>query len=277
MLKAAPRKMPIEVFLCGPGLAAANHDVRELARSALATVPNVHVTYGEHIEQHPRFKRRGTDMQTLESQFSHYCDLTVLILDSPGSFAEIGTFTMMQSLRTRLIALVPDLHYGSSSYISRGPLSIIAQARPANVIYFNKDHIDAFSDRLRHSIVFYKYIAHTLGHLYYSEIRINQFSRSYPSSGYLRLVSDHWDAFMCASALVAILCLRSPTFPDLLLATGMSPRELMAALRALFATASISKDVAGRYTAVTGYSDANLKAFSSTALSTLRAKLAAAN
>ena len=104
LLSAQALKKPTKVFLCGPGIGGANYRIREFARETLSRLPRVEVHFGEDIEKQAKFKKKRRDLQTLELEFAHAVDFTLLLLESPGSIAELGTFSMVENIRGRFAA-----------------------------------------------------------------------------------------------------------------------------------------------------------------------------
>jgi hypothetical protein len=71
--------------------------------------------------------RPGAGALKMESDLASLADLVVIIVESPGTFAELGAFSLVESLRRKLLPIV-DLEYkGQDSFISTGPLRWIDQ------------------------------------------------------------------------------------------------------------------------------------------------------
>ncbi len=244
--------------------------LRKIARDALSEVPNVKIVYGEEIEDLPGYTKQSTDLQTLEARFAHDVDFTLLILESPGSIAELGTFTQLAGIRERLVVLLSEKFYRAESYIARGPLSLISKMNPNSVIYFNEDNKSDIVDRVLHPLTFYKY-AHYMKRFDYV---LNTMLRYRPKLGdYSKYISPIRLEYNKAIALIAILVGERPSYADLLLMSGLAPKQLNAALHNLFQQTKIEKYGSGRYRTINGYNDPVLKPFSTTAISTARAKL----
>lgn len=157
LLKTAAQNVSSRVFVCGPGYSSDGIAVRDMARDALQKIPNVKALYGEEIESQSNYKRQSTDLQTLEVRFAHDVDFTLLILESPGSIAELGTFTQLRGIRERMIVLLSGRFYRAESYISRGPLSLLTRLNPNSVIYFDAENETEMLDRVRYPLTFFKY------------------------------------------------------------------------------------------------------------------------
>ena len=58
----------------------------------------------------------------MESDLAALSDLVVIIVESPGTFAELGAFSHVEALRKKLLPIV-DLQYkGANSFINTGPI-----------------------------------------------------------------------------------------------------------------------------------------------------------
>ncbi|WP_417781808.1 retron St85 family effector protein [Terasakiella pusilla] len=167
LLKADTINQPIEVFLCGPGIGNKSYDARKAIRENLRSYPNVEVKYGEDLEKR-RYRRRGVDLQTLEAEYAHSVDFTLLMLESPGSITELGTFSMINNIRSRLFVVLPSQFYGAESYIARGPLSLISQAHNSNIIYSSFDNLTALYEGVMRPVMPYKFLRYQHGFDYVS-------------------------------------------------------------------------------------------------------------
>lgn len=276
LLSAAASKKMTKVFLCGPGIGGTNYHIREFARSTLLSLRNVEVHYGEHIEQQAKFQRRQRDLQTLELEFAHSVDFTLLILESPGSIAELGTFSMVDNVRGRLIVLVPSQFYRDSSYIARGPLSLISRQFQSNIIYFDRNIDHELSKKILYPATFYKYAHYKLGLQYQSHIETAYRQRGYGVSAYETFMAGVRREYATAVTLIGIMILGAPTFAELIASTSLSPSQASGALHQLYQARKIRKDSSGRYQPLVGYEDQLFDAFSTTSISEARAELIAA-
>ena len=273
LLKAPALAVSSRVFVCGAGYASGNIIIRDTAREALQCVPSVKAIYGEEIEAQHSYRNIGTDLQTLEARFAHDVDFTLLILESPGSIAELGAFTLLPAIRDRLVVLLSDRFYRAESYIARGPLSFLTQNNPNSVIYFNTDNLNDMIDRVRYPLTFYKYAHHLRGYEYLKNTR-RPFQRE--AGDYADYIKPIRERYEMAITLIAILVGDRVRYADLLLLSGLAPKQLTRSLSKLFTEKKIEKVGSGRYRTTEGYGDELLSPFSSTAISKLRATVLAA-
>ncbi len=274
LLNDKAQKMQSKVFVCGPGLTSGRVDIRNLARKELEKMQKVSVIYGEEIENQYSYSRKGMDLQTLEARFAHDVDFTLLILESPGSIAELGTFTQLQHIRDRLVVLVPNNFFRAESYIARGPLSLISKRNPQNVIYYDSSRQSEMLARVLYPLTFYKYAHYILGSEYLSKTRISQMKRE-DFVPYNEYIKDTRNSFNKAITLIGILVGDHPSYSELLVLTELGPTQLNASLRELFLEKKVAKVSASKYHSVDGFNDAILKPFSTTSISLTRAKLLA--
>lgn len=275
LLNDKAQKVHSKVFVCGPGLTSGRVDIRHLARKELEKMQNVSVVYGEEIENEYSYSRKGTDLQTLEARFAHDVDFTLLILESPGSIAELGTFTQLPHLQDRLVVLVPNNFFRAESYIARGPLSLLSKRNPQNVIYFDSTHQAEMLVRVLYPLTFFKYAHHILGQEYLTKTRISRMKQK-DIVDYREYISDVRNSFHMAITLIGILVGDHPSYSQLLVLTGLGPAQLNASLNKLYTENKVVKVSAARYHSVEGFKDALLKPFSTTAISLARAKMLAA-
>lgn len=62
------------------------------------------------------------DLLAFEKDLGYLTDAVVLFLDGPGSFAELGAFSQIDSLATKLLVVIASEHHQDVSFISLGPI-----------------------------------------------------------------------------------------------------------------------------------------------------------
>lgn len=273
LLKSEAQAVHSRVFVCGPGYASGNIVVRDKSKEALQRVPSVEAIYGEEIEDKYSYRKLGTDLQTLEARFAHDVDFTLLILESPGSIAELGAFSLLPAIRSRLVVLLSERFYRAESYIARGPLSFLTRENPNSVIYFKAENLGDMLDRVRYPLTFYKYAHYLRRYEYLKNTRLHISREVSDYAGYIKPLREQYEM---AITLISILVGDRASYADLLLYSGLAPKQLTRALSKLFSEKKIEKVGSGRYQATEGYGDDLLEPFSSTALSKLRATVLAA-
>lgn len=272
LLKSDALNVSSKIFVCGPGYSSSEIAIRNIARDALNTIPNVSVVYGEQIEKEFRYRQRGTDLQTLEAQFAHDVDFTLLILESPGSIAELGTFTQFIGVQERLIVLVSNRFYRAESYIARGPLSLLTKRSPNSVIYFDPEKLDDLRKKVLYPLTFFKFAHYRKGYSYLKNTRISLGSEAKRYGSYIKPIREDFNK---ALTLISIIAHGKPNYAELLLISGLAPKQLNSSLHFLYEQNTVEKVGSGKYNSVSSYDDPLISEFNSTSISRERAKLLA--
>ncbi|WP_156830928.1 retron St85 family effector protein [Kaistia granuli] len=63
-----------------------------------------------------------TDILEFEADLAAMSDVVVLFSEASGSFAELGSFAVIDEVAERLIVVVEDKHYRADSFIKHGPI-----------------------------------------------------------------------------------------------------------------------------------------------------------
>lgn len=274
LLKKSINDSPLDIFLCGPGVGSASYEARQRLRCSLAEHKNVSVLYGEDLPASQKYATRGIDLQTMETEHAHTVDFTILMLETPGSIAELGTFSMMKNIAPRLFVALPVQHHGSDSYIARGPLSVIANYSKNNVVYYDPRVPNSLIDKLRYPILMYKF-ARFHSRDYYTQVKHSYRSRS-TSFDYKSFFAPIKSEFLACMTLIAIYMGNRPTFSDLAVLLRFAPEDISEGLKILYSRNKIRKLPGARYEMLCTLSDPILSCFSSTAISRKRASLLAA-
>lgn len=272
LLKKEIQNNPLTVFLCGPGIGMSGFDGRAKIKEYLESHPCVDVKYGEDLLS-GKIKRstyRPADLQTLEAEFAHEADFTVLILDSPGAIAELGTFSMIENIVPRLFVAVPAAFHKSESYIARGPLSIISRYSKTNVFYFERGEAETLNDHLNIPVCFFKFASAYKD--YSHKARYGHKTKSYNRDYYNKFISPIRNDFLMAATLIGIISLDQPTYAQLVRRLKLSSDDVRFALASLFELKKIEKNK-GTYRALASFDDDLLTSFSSTRISRLKASV----
>lgn len=272
LLNLNTQKQPLEIFLCGPGYESSRYKIREEIRDYLNNFTGIRVVYGEELGSEGFKKRlpKGSNIQALEMAYAHLVDFTILILESPGAIAELGTFSMVKSLYTRVFAIIPAVYHKSESYIARGPLSILSAHSSINVSYYSVDNIPLLHHNLNWAVMVYKIIRNN-----YPEYQNYLTHPNKKGEEYHEFIKPKIDAAKASIALAVINMLDSPTFSELVHFLFMSPSEVSGILRILYENESIRKDKLNRYHSNKPYTDRLLDNFNSSYLSKRKAELLA--
>jgi hypothetical protein len=152
-------KVQVKVFLCGKALAQAvsiqeqvEVDIRAYLLTRLETEVGCNVFLGEHNRLiRTYYSATGNalpedqnlddvNLCLFEASLADYVDLIVIFPDSPGSFAELGMFSVAPGVCPKLLLMIKAEHEGTASFINRGPIKAARNNR-AQVEYID------YSDR----------------------------------------------------------------------------------------------------------------------------------
>jgi hypothetical protein len=65
------------------------------------------------------------DLLSFESDVAQIVGLIVLFVESPGSLAELGAFSALETIAPSLLAVMLDYHYNQKSFIKNGPIKYL--------------------------------------------------------------------------------------------------------------------------------------------------------
>lgn len=72
----------------------------------------------------------------VEGELAALSDLVVLIVESPGTFAELGAFANNAALRPKLLPVLDDIFRNAQSFINTGPVRWVDQEKSGNKCIF---------------------------------------------------------------------------------------------------------------------------------------------
>ncbi len=142
------RKLKPVAFLCG----GANSPRRDTLKAYLRkTHPEFLIFYAEPIWA--EIAKRGTTALQMEAELAALADVVVIIVESPGTFTELGAFSLSNDLRPKLLPIADRQYQFSDSFIRTGPLAWVdADSLFKPTIYVKLETIlesaDQIEDRL---------------------------------------------------------------------------------------------------------------------------------
>jgi len=110
------------VFVCG----AVSNPPDKTLRDKFIDYANVHLRDFRFFKAEEAFAvltGKNKDLLELEEKFAGYCDCIILILESHGAVAELGAFTMDNTLSKLVLAINDNRYKGMTSFINDGPLA----------------------------------------------------------------------------------------------------------------------------------------------------------
>lgn len=126
------RRLEPVIFLCGGAHSAARDTLRDYLRK---TFPFMRMFYAERVWEHIA-SRSDRGALKMEADLAELADLLIIIVESPGTFAELGAFSLSDPLREKLLPIVAEAYQGEESFIATGPLRWIdAESKFKPTIY----------------------------------------------------------------------------------------------------------------------------------------------
>ncbi|MEO6390669.1 MAG: retron St85 family effector protein [Pyrinomonadaceae bacterium] len=109
------------VFLCGGRGPGPRDQIYAYLRKYW---PDLHVFYAEKVWDVIASQGHLNALQ-MEETLAEMADMLVIIVESPGTFAELGAFSLSEPLRTKLLPILDIQFEGDDSFINTGPVKWI--------------------------------------------------------------------------------------------------------------------------------------------------------
>lgn len=108
------------VFLCGAAGSSRRERVREYLLKHVTEL--LGVFYAERVWEHITAHESQMSALEMEGELAKLADMVIVIVESPGTFAELGAFSLSDSLRAKMLAIVDVKHQAEESFIMTGPV-----------------------------------------------------------------------------------------------------------------------------------------------------------
>jgi len=135
----------ITIFLCG-GNSLEQSKLRILLGKQISQITSKY-TYSLHYPEDMFTElisgHEAKDLLTLENMLADSVDCIVILLQSPGTFTELGAFANHAVLRNKLVIIIDKEFKGKRSFISLGPLRLLKNHTTSKIIY---------SDMVKHNL-----------------------------------------------------------------------------------------------------------------------------
>ena len=82
------------------------------------------VLLAEKVLEYFALTQRYRDLLTFEKDLAH---LSILFIESPGSIAELGSFSVLEEVNTKLLVVIHQKHANKPTFIWRGPVAHIEE------------------------------------------------------------------------------------------------------------------------------------------------------
>ncbi|TQI81620.1 hypothetical protein FHU10_3452 [Serratia fonticola] len=112
------------IFLCGKDKSD-KKSLRYKFSVFLSQEKNITLTYPEDLFEDLLEGQGRNSLLSLETQLADSVDLIVLIPESPGSFAELGAFSMDKNLAEKMLVMRLGEYKSGKSFINHGPIRLV--------------------------------------------------------------------------------------------------------------------------------------------------------
>ena len=132
------------VFLCGGQCSPIGSPTPRSLRDAFLKILDPplrgrQLVQAEDISALSIFGSHYDDLLLFETDLAQVAELILLFCESEGSFAELGAFSMVEEIASRLMVVVRDKHWVSDSFIKLGPLRALEKRHGASSVYVLDD------------------------------------------------------------------------------------------------------------------------------------------
>lgn len=130
----------INIFLCGASVSDPN-SIRTLIYESLRGVGKTNVVFPEWLFS-DLMAKPNYNLLKLENELADNVDLVIIPLESLGTIAELGAFASFDEIRGKIIVINDTAHKRKQSFVNVGPIRLIKQEHPDNVMYYDNDNKD---------------------------------------------------------------------------------------------------------------------------------------
>ena len=131
----------ISIFLCGSSGTEESKFRREIGKKISRTVSKYKyfVYYPEDMFIELILGHQKKDLLTLESLLADSVNAVVILLQSPGTFTELGAFTNYKKLSGKLIVIIDPRFARARSFINLGPVRFLKAKTKSKVLFVPMD------------------------------------------------------------------------------------------------------------------------------------------
>ena len=136
----------INIFLCGASVSDPN-SIRTLIYESVRGIGKTNVVFPEWLFSDLMAKPEY-NLLKLENELAHNVDLLIIPLESVGTIAELGAFASFATIRSKIIVINDTDHKRKQSFVNLGPIKLIKQEHPDNVMYYDNNNRDELIDKV---------------------------------------------------------------------------------------------------------------------------------
>lgn len=141
-LDELPSSDEISLFLCGGSRVEEKKFRRQLGKqiSDIRSKYMYSVYYPEDMFIELILGHQRQDLLSLENLLANGVHCVVILLQSPGTFTELGAFSNYKKLSNKLVVVIDPRHKGKRSFISLGPVRYLESKTQSKVLYSHMHH-----------------------------------------------------------------------------------------------------------------------------------------
>ncbi|MGM3224283.1 retron St85 family effector protein [Dickeya zeae] len=142
------------IFLCGKDKTD-KKSLRYKFSTFLSQEKGITLTYPEDLFEDLLEGQGKNSLLSLETQLANSVDLIILIPESPGSFAELGAFSMDKALAKKMLVMRMGEFKSGKSFINHGPVRLVRTHGgeiydiPKNFDEKNSIHVKAVLNKIK--------------------------------------------------------------------------------------------------------------------------------
>ncbi|MFC1484291.1 retron St85 family effector protein [Candidatus Neomarinimicrobiota bacterium] len=144
----------VTIFLAGAGPKSADSIRRQIDSALRKTFwYQYDIFYPEDIFDDLRSGPGRLDLMSMEHILANSVNAIVIIIESPGAIAELGTFSNNPVLRKKLVCIVNKKYERKKSYINLGPLRLINDTKEGRIVYGDFSNIPSMVPKINKAIL----------------------------------------------------------------------------------------------------------------------------
>jgi hypothetical protein len=125
------------VFLCG-GSGVEDEKLRKAVGKRISRTQSKYeytVYYPEDMFIDLILGHKRQDLLTLENLLARSVDAVTILVQSPGTFAELGAFSNIDGLKNKLVVVIDPKYEKARSFVNLGPVRLLKDEKKSRVIY----------------------------------------------------------------------------------------------------------------------------------------------
>lgn len=127
------------VLLCGGEVSNITDPTPKSLRDAfligggISALKNSEILQIEEIQEFFDKSSPYIDLVEFEKDIAQICELVLLFSESPGSFTELGSFSVIREICEKLLLVIQGQYLNKSTFITKGPVANLKREHPNSV------------------------------------------------------------------------------------------------------------------------------------------------